>query len=86
VTIATCSMCPRPIGRTVTGLCGHCVRHKCRPESADRIRAKRTADYWAQQRAKITSSDMERWRAELDARYAPVGLPGWSALVRGARP
>ena len=49
MTAHQCSMCTRPTaGPTATGLCGYCVNHKCKPENAERIRAKRIAAYRAE--------------------------------------
>lgn len=59
-----CSMCTRPIGQTASGLCGYCVKHKCRPENEARIRAKRTAAAIDEQRAKV------------ERKCKPVTLPG----------
>ena len=59
-----CTMCTRPT-MAVTGLCGYCVKHKCKPENVERIRAKRTAAY----RAHNALADH---LAELDRKYKPV--------------
>jgi hypothetical protein len=54
MTAHQCSMCTRPTaGPTVTGLCAYCVNHKCKPENAERIRAKRTAAFHAEQAAAL---------------------------------
>lgn len=79
--MTTCSMCPRQIGRTATGLCGYCVNHKCKPENADRIRAKRTAAFHAEAAAAMQehcareTSRLANHLAQLDRKYKPVRQP-----------
>lgn len=82
---AQCSMCPRTIGRTATGLCGYCVNHKCKPENAERIRAKRTAAFHAEAAAALQehrareTNRLANYLAQLDRKYVPVSLPGGDA-------
>ena len=79
--MTTCSMCPRQIGRTATGLCGYCVNHKCKPENAERIRAKRYAAFEAHEAAIAEATGlsvaMYEHRARIESKYMPVTLPGW---------
>jgi hypothetical protein len=79
--MTTCSMCPREIGRTATGLCGYCVNHKCKPENAERIRAKRTAAFHAEAAAAMQehrareANRLADHLAQLDRKYKPLRQP-----------
>jgi len=76
MTAHQCSMCTRPTaGKTATGLCGYCVNHKCKPENAERIRAKRTAAYRASIENPLRQIPRTRGISEqLESRRAEVGL------------
>jgi hypothetical protein len=76
-----CSMCTRRIGPTVTGLCGYCVQHKCKPENADRIRAKRIAAERIRE-----ANAVAQWRANLERKYKPVVEQCQSACGRHGPP
>jgi len=76
-----CSMCTRRIGPTVTGLCGYCVQHKCKPENADRIRAKRIAAERIRE-----ANAVAQWRANLERKYKPVVEQCQSARGRHGPP